>query len=308
MPTTSRGAPFRRADLIAISKPPAGKGCPAETSFSGGVAKDSPRRGRPQVFTPVPANQVDAAPDGYAVAISLALPSNRLWLFSVGRGRGGEPVVGRGKPLKLPFSYAVPPGATQPRLSQRIDTSDARPTQAVLARNPRRGGRLSLWTQQTVANGGVSAVRWYEIDPVGAPRLADNGLIAAPGVFLFDAAISPDRRVDGGRRAFGDSFVVGYNASSAKAGIAPRVAMASSRRGGPLGFTLVREAAGPYRDHTCQDAGKPCRWGDYSGATPDPRPAPGPAGVVWLTAQYSGRDRDPPADANWTTWIWAARP
>ena len=123
--------------------------------------------------------------------------------------------------MKLPFSYAVPPGATQPRLSQRIDTSDARPTQAVLARNPRRGGRLSLWTQQTVANRGVSAVRWYEIDPVGAPRLADNGLIAAPGVFLFDAAISPDRRVDGGTRAFGDSFVVGYNVSSAKAGIAP---------------------------------------------------------------------------------------
>ena len=224
--------PFRRTDLIAISKPPAGKDCPAETSFSGGVAKDLRDADGRQVFTPVPANQVDAAPDGYAVAISLALPSNRLWLFSVGRGRGGEPVVGRGEPLKLPFSYAVPPGATQPRLSQRIDTSDARPTQAVLARNPRRGGRPSLWTQQTVANGGVSAVRWYEIDPVGAPRLADDGLIAAPGVFLFDAAISPDRRVDGGTRAFGDSFVVGYNASSARAGIAPRVMMASSRRAG----------------------------------------------------------------------------
>jgi hypothetical protein len=257
----------------------------------------------------VPANQVDAASDGYAVAISLALPSSRLWLFRVHRGPDGEPVVARGEALALPFSYDVPPDATQPGLRQRIDTSDARPTQAVLARNPRRGNRFSLWMQQTVANAGVSAVRWYEIDPVGTPRLADDGLIATPGVFLFNAAISPDRRVDGATRAFGDSFVVGYNASSAKAGIAPGVMMASSRKGGPLGFALVKEATGPYRDDTCPIAGgDPCRWGDYSGATPDPRPAAGPAGVVWLTAQYSGRDRVPTTLANWTTWIWAARP
>ena len=97
-----------------------------------------------QAFTPVPANQIDVAPDGYAVAISLALPSSRLWLFRVSRGPGGEPTVAHGKALVLPFSYAVPPSATEPRLRQRIDTSDARLTQALLARNPRRGNRFSL--------------------------------------------------------------------------------------------------------------------------------------------------------------------
>src|SRR4051794_28914791 len=46
--------PFRRTDLIAISKPPADKDCPAETSFSGGVAKDPPHPGGPQALPPPP--------------------------------------------------------------------------------------------------------------------------------------------------------------------------------------------------------------------------------------------------------------
>src|SRR4051794_28788739 len=68
--------PFRRADLIAISKPPAGKDCPAETSFSGGVAKDLRDADGRRGFTPGPAHQVDAAPPGPAGAVSPAPPSN----------------------------------------------------------------------------------------------------------------------------------------------------------------------------------------------------------------------------------------
>src|SRR4051794_6853797 len=99
---TSPYALSRRAALIAIRKPPAGRDCPAETSFSGGVAKDLRDADGRQGFTPVPANQVDAAPDGYAGAISRDLPSNRPWLFSGGRGPGGGPGGGRGEPPERP--------------------------------------------------------------------------------------------------------------------------------------------------------------------------------------------------------------
>ena len=133
----------------------------------------------------------------------------------------------------------------------------------------------------------MSAVRFYEINPVGAPSLRRNGLIAAPSTFLYNAAISPDRRVDG-RRQFGGSFVVGYSASSAVNGIDPRIVMSSSVDGGALSAVLVRDAVGPYRDFSCAVSGDICRWGDYSGASPDPRPGTTNHGVVWLTDQFAG--------------------
>jgi hypothetical protein len=153
-------------------------------------------------------------------------------------------------------------------------------------------------------------VRWYEIDPTGRPALREAGLIAAKGSFLFNAAISPDRQVNGPTERFGGSFVVGYNASGAATGLDPRVVMASSVNGAALGFRLVRNAVGPYVDFSCFQPAAPdlCRWGDYSGAAPDPRPGTSGRGVVWLTSQYAGSTSVSPATANWRTWIWAARP
>jgi hypothetical protein len=244
------------------------------------------------------------------VARNLELPSTRLWIFRVARDAGDVPVIDAvGKGLIVP-SYTVPPDATQSGLTQKLGTLDARNTQAVLARNPRRSNAFSLWTQHTVAaESGVSAVRWYEINPVGAaPSVRSTSLIFAPGAHLYNAAISPDRRVDGATAAFGGSFVIGYSASSAALGIDPRIVMGSSVNGGALSVALVRDAVGPYQSFECAGAGDTCRWGDYSAATPDPRPAAGPRGVVWLTNMFSGIANPPTTQANWRTWIFAARP
>jgi hypothetical protein len=154
----------------------------------------------------------------------------------------------------------------------------------------------------------VAAIRWYEINPVGAPSLRRTGLIAAPGTFVYNAAISPDRRVDGATTAFGGSFVIGYSASSAANGINPRIVMASSVNGGALSFTLVEDAVGPYRDFSCPNPGETCRWGDYSAAIPDPRPSATNRGKVWLTNQFAGSTDTSILQANWRTWIWAATP
>ena len=138
----------------------------------------------------------------------------------------------------------------------------------------------------------------------------DTGLIAVPGTFLYNAAISSDRRVDGATTAFGGSFVIGYSVSSAANEINPRIEMGSSVNGGALSFTLVADAVYfPYLDGfpaSCLSPVEPCRWGDYSAATPDPRPGTTDRGQVWLTNQFVKIPQPP--DSNWRTWIWAAQP
>jgi hypothetical protein len=138
----------------------------------------------------------------------------------------------------------------------------------VVARNPARGGAVSLWSQRTVRVGGTSGIRWYEIDPA-TPRLMRTGLIHRSGVWKFNAAISPDRRVDGGVAAFGDSFVVQYNEVSLQHNISPRICAASSFRGRPVTSIVVRNAAGPYVGEECRPGS--ARIFAHGGAMPAPR-------------------------------------
>jgi hypothetical protein len=112
-------------------------------------------------------------------------------------------------------------------------------------------------------------------------------------------------------RQFGDSFVIQYSVSSST--ISPRIVAGSSFSGGALSFLLVRNGVGPYRDFSCPNAGDPfCRWGDYSGATPDPLPPRNRTrldrGAVWGTNQFSGVANPSAATANWRTQIFNLQP
>lgn len=305
---------FQRADVLAIRKPGVAPitTCPSASSLPIVVRSNIKDSSGKQVFSPTPANQIDTAPDGYIVARNLALPSNRLWIFKVTRNAatGAAVVDAVGKSLTLPFTNSIPPDATQGGATQKLDTSDTRPTQAVLAINPRRGANtFSLWTQQTVANSsGTSAIRAYEINPV-TPSLVRSGTISTPLGFVYNAAISSDRRVDGAIKAFGSSVMITASASSSLLNIPPGIAMGSSVDGSlSPSAVLVKAAIGPYRDFTCKTAGSTCRWGDYSSAAPDPRPAIAGTGVVWFTNQYSGVANALTTQSNWRTWIWAAKP
>lgn len=303
---------FTGSAIVAISKPPVGTTCPAPGSFKLGI--DFPLAsaigGGALAFTPVPSNQIDTNPTGYVVAIDATLPSTNLSFFNVDQDVTGFPVFGPPRGLAVP-AYAVPPAASQPGVSPTLDTLDGRNTQAVQAIDPRTG-TFSFWTQHTVlSTGGIaSAVRDYEIDPVPvAPVVLRTDTIEAEPFFLFNAAISSNRMVNTFNQFFGDSFVVEYNVSGAAgAGINPRIVAGSSRLGGPLSFLLVKDGVGPYQDFTCPTAADTCRWGDYSGASPDPAPAGTGPGVVWGTNQYSGVLAPSPAAANWVTQIFALKP
>ena len=148
-------------------------------------------------------------------------------------------------------------------------------------------------------------MRWYEINPVPAtPVLQRSGNIAATGYFLFNGAISPDRRAGG----FGNSFVVNYNVVSKLNNVNPRIVVGSSVNGAPLSFNTIINSVAPYRDFSCPSSGDTCRWGDYSAASPDPNATLPGSGVVWGTNQFDCVADPLTFFANWCTRIFAVTP
>ena len=72
---------------------------------------------------------------------------------------------------------------------------------------------------------------------------------------------------------------------------------------------VVNSSAGPLADGGCNTSEHPgvCRWGDYSGASPDPASDTTQSqGVVWLTNAYSVPHTG--AFSDYRTWNWTVRP
>jgi hypothetical protein len=296
------------SDVFGVSKPPSGAiaTCPDFSTFTTGVAENVRTPGGAPVFTPVPANQIDSSNVGYVIGRNASLPSTRLWSLKLGRNPNGTPNIPVvASPIVVP-TYSVPANAPSPGFPQRIDTSDARNTQAVLAFDPARGAnRFGLWTQHTVNGGAGARVRWYEINP-GAGTIYQTGAIAPSALFAFNASISPDRQVRGTRSRFGRNMVVNYNTSSSASN--PAIRVASKRGAGPLSAAfLIKQSPAGYADFTCANMGTVCRWGDYSAATPDPVvPSSATVGRVWGTNQWNLMGDV--TDAPWRTWNFAVSP
>ncbi|MDQ5811979.1 MAG: hypothetical protein M3358_14840 [Actinomycetota bacterium] len=304
---------FLGVDLISITKPPAGSGCPNRGQFTVDTETDLRDADGRQAWTPVPANQIDTSDTGFVVAeagrVADALGSaNFLNLYRVTKRANGTMDVSSAKRLLVP-PYNIPANAPQPGSRYVLDTLDARNTQAITAFDP-SPGEMALWTQHTVFGGSGAQVRWYEIDPTFPfPSLLQRGSLGSlEGTFFFNAAISPDRQVSGGTRRFGDAMVMGYNTSSKSH--RPDIRMISKVGAGPAsGQTLIKSSPAVLEDWSCFPDFF-CRWGDYSAATPDPRvPEAATTGRVWLTNQWVKAqgvpDRRP---AKWGTWNWAATP
>ncbi|HET7478985.1 MAG TPA: hypothetical protein VFJ72_05650, partial [Rubrobacteraceae bacterium] len=278
------------SSLDWIRKPPAGAGCP---NLSSGVKTDLRNSDGTQAITPVPANQTDTSPTGYVVAEPASVPNGAgpagfLSLFTVSSNTDGTLALSAPRNVTVP-GYDLPANAPQRGTTRRLDTSDSRNTQAVSAIDPSRGtgGLTALWTQHTVFGGAGAQVRWYEINPASA-TLFQRGTVSgssANGVFDFNGAISPDRKVLGTTRKFGSSMILGYNSSSATQ--FPSVQMISKVGSNAASAgTLVKASAASLQNFDCSDPNFPgvCRWGDYSAATPDPGSSTTTThGQVWLT-------------------------
>jgi hypothetical protein len=154
--------------------------------------------------------------------------------------------------LKVPF-YSIPATAPQPRSNYRIDTLAAQLTQAILAKDPSRGGKVALWTQHTVLGGSGAEVRWYEIEPTTKPSLFQKGTISGPnGLYAFNGAISPDRQVNGGTSRFGANMVVGFNTSSTEQ--RPDIRMVSKQGSAPVCDQVLIKSSPAILEHwSCFD-------------------------------------------------------
>jgi hypothetical protein len=164
-----------------------------------------------------------------------------------------------------------------------------------------------LWTDQTIAGGAGSAIRWYEIDPA-TDSLFQSGTLASSSLWAFDGAISPDRLVNGMVTRFGDSMVLTFNTTSSTNHPTIWIASKSGRRrqSTPL---LVKQSQVPYLSDDCASSGSVCRWGDYSGAAPDPTANPSaPHGVVWGANEWNVANPSPSSATAWRTWIFTASP
>jgi hypothetical protein len=296
---------FLRSDVDWVTKPAAGTTCPSSGTFLRGQTTDLRNADGSQAGTPVPANQIDSSHTGWIVAAEdvTTAPSTTISVFPVTRNTDGTAnIPATGTAITVP-SYAMPPPAPQAGTSEPLDTLDARFTQAVAATDPTTGRGVAVWTQHTVAGGAGSEARWYEINPL-APGLYQSGKATSASLWAFNAAISPDRAVSKAGSGFGANMVLGFNTSSTTTH--PAIQMLSKVGANPQsGFVPLKSSPGPNVDFSCFAS---CRWGDYSGATPDPAaPLTGAEGVMWLANQWDALTSNG-TGTDWRTWNWSTAP
>jgi hypothetical protein len=268
--------PFVTAQITWMPTPnPGDATCTAPAVSQAGSAATPLKNGdgATLTFTPVPVNTSTNAADGYVVSAYFPGPppatENQLAVFHV----DSLGVLHADGDLSV-NSYASPFPAPDPGgASVGLDTLDGRLTQAV--GDPITG----IYTQHTVdGTGGRSKVTWYEIKVVSAPTLVQEGDIKSSTDFVYNAAISP--------RSDGQGAVIFYNRSSASLdpviATQGRLSWTAAGQMDPGEIVLATSTAGD-SDFTCNHTGhgEPCRWGDYSGASPDPNQA----NVVWGSNQ-----------------------
>jgi hypothetical protein len=229
-------------------------------------------------FTPVPVNTITSATDGYVFAAydpggNVVSPRAQSKLAAWHLDSAGVLHQDADIPVttyNAPFSAPQLGGTTH-----FLDTLDGRLTQAV--GDPVTG----MWTQHTVNGaGGRSEVDWYEITVSGStPTIAQLGVISNGTDWVFNAAISP--RFD----AQGAAIEYTRSSSATLPTIAAQVRIASTSAGLMEPGELVLATSPTFdADFSCNNPvnGVPCRWGDYSGATPDPVHT----NVVWGTNMF----------------------
>ncbi len=281
---------FSSAAIWALPKPPAGN---LTTCSAGGLTQFGDPQHRllnadgTSAFTPVPVNMSDASATGYILAGHSPVaplptdptgPQTKVMVWHT-LSQGGQPHLFADGDLAV-NAFDVPASAPQPNGGPVVDTLDARLTQAVGHADPDAGGAAAIWTQHTINGpGGRSVARWYEILPA-TMTVRQQGAVQSTTDFVWNGSISPS--------IAGNDAAIFYNRGSATDMV---VSAAQSRTSAtPLstlnaGELVLTTSTDVDVDFSCSSPyGPPCRWGDYSGASPDPLNA----GVVWGTNQSNG--------------------
>jgi hypothetical protein len=288
--------PFITANIFAIPKPLAGDttcSSPVSAWWFADATHILHNADGSLAFTPVPANTADGSAPGYIVGAhdDTRTPQSKVMVWHVA---AGPRLVADGDISVRSFS--VPPSVPQPGSTFLLDSLDGRLTQAVQVRDPSAGGVEAVWTQHTVAGAsGRAVVRWDEFVP-STLSVLQEGEIGSATDYIFNGSISPS--------SGGSDAALFYNrgGTSTLALIGAQTRQSSTPPGQMDAGEVVLGRSATFDQETlfqgnCTTA--PCRWGDYSGASPDPNNA----GVVWGSNQLAG-----PAFlgfAQWTTQNFA---
>jgi hypothetical protein len=309
---SSAGNTYDGSAMVTVNKPPAGPTCASVSNFLAHYSGVLHNSDGSQAATPVPANLVDnAAGAGYVVANAdlTATPSaDYLTTYTVttnGTDSNGIPVPAFSAPRNVPVpSYQIPANAAQQGSSYLLDTLDGRFEAAVAAVDPARGGAVALWTAHAVFGGAGAEERWYEVD-AGTGSVLQSGTVGGPSLSAWNGAISPDRADNGTTASYGNSMAMSVSTSSASTYPAIQfVSKAGSAAQSSLSNLL--QAGGANVDFSCSSTAA-CRWGDYSGASPDPAAGGGSVGRIWLGNQYDLAGGST-STTSWRTWLFAVTP
>ncbi|HEX2646409.1 MAG TPA: hypothetical protein VHO95_04215, partial [Candidatus Dormibacteraeota bacterium] len=290
--------PFITADVWAIPKPAANDSTcssPVSATHFADATHLLKNTDGTLAFTPIPANATDAVTNDYIFGAhdSTLAPQSKVMVWHM--QANPAPVLVADGDVSV-GSFATPASAPQPGTTYQLDTLDGRLTQVVAHFDPVAGAE-AFWTQHTIAGPGKrSVVQWYELAPSLASPIVQQGTVSSNTDFIWNAAISPSIN--------GSDAAIFYNRGSASQlsliGAQSRTKTTPAGQMDPGEVVLgTSQAANQENAFQGNCTSNPCRWGDYSGATPDPNNA----GVVWGTNQIDG-----PAFlgfAQWTTQNFA---
>jgi hypothetical protein len=282
--------------------------CPMLSTFKKGIFRDLRNQDGSQAFTPVPAIQTDPSAKGYVMAMSdIECPptcgtGTLLTSYTVKPKKGDPTTPVLTHPSSMTVgSYQEPADAPQKGTDRLLDTLDGRITHAVSGLDPRIG-KVTVWVSHCVLGGAGAEVRWYEVLPGNAASVVQTGAASDPNLYVFNGGISNDRTVDAsGQAAHGKAMVLGFDTSSATTFVTIQMVSKVGSKA-QSAFVLVKASKLPLNPPgNCGSLG--CRWGDYSGATPDPAADLGaPNGEVWLTNELTDGPSGRP------TRNWEAKP
>ena len=296
--------PFRGSRIWTLPKPAAGTSCPGSlpaTAFGAPTNITSsryPDRDGSFAFTPVPTIGVDGAATGYVVASDNPATGASRQDVNVWTVDPAGTVALAGADVNV-GSFGVPANVPQPNPGLgTLDALDARLYQAFATNDPDVGGP-AIWTAHTIFGGAGAMVRGYELLPGAAlPRQSFSFLGAGDGLYVFNGVIAPATN--------GRSAVANFNTGSDTSRVDIRVRARPA--GAPLNsfepsLVIGTSPAFSGTPAGCDDAATmgfdPCRWGDYSGLSPDPENGE----VVWGSNQLQG----PAGNTDWTTRNFAVR-
>ncbi len=239
-----------------------------------------------KAFTPIPANTTDSGSNDRIVAaheVYDGSTKNKVMAWHLSYSKSGVPSLTADGDYTV-SSFTLPPSVPQPGTAYVLDTGEGNLTQAVSQVDPDTGG-TAIWTQHTIRdpNGSAySVVRWYEFIVFNMSVRQSADVVTVPAATnTFDGAISPTST--GNQAAL--FFNQGDGANLQQIVAETRLSSTPLSTMDFFGATLAQSTV-PDTDtssnSTCNHGA--CRWGDYSGASPDPANS----NQVWGTSQTTG--------------------